>query len=145
MTEPRTGTVVLLEDNPTDIFVIRKVLASCGLDLELRIFRDGQEALRYLQDLDRDPSSPCPALFLVDLNVPKVDGIDVLRQLRRGSRCQRTPVIVVTSSTAEPDRAAAQRSGADAYFQKPKDLTAYMELAEVIKRVLRPLEYTQGG
>jgi two-component system response regulator len=130
-------TVLLLEDNPTDVFVIKEVVENCGLNLQLRIASDGREALEYLQDLDRDQASPGLALVLFDLNVPKVDGIEVLRQLRGGSRCKDTPVVVVTSSTTELDRAAAERLGAEAYFQKPKELTAYMELAQVIKRALR--------
>ena len=130
------GTVLLVEDNATDIFVITEVLESCGLNLRLRISRDGREALRYLQDLEEDHSSKCPVLVLMDLNVPKVEGIEVLRQLRHGSRCKRTPVIVVTSSDAERDRAAARGLGAEAYFQKPATLTAYMELAQLIKSVL---------
>jgi CheY-like chemotaxis protein len=72
----------------------------------------------------------------LDLNLPKISGIEVLQQLRAGSPCRRTPVIVVTSSTAEGDRAAVQRLGAEAYFQKPKSLAAYMQLAGLIKRVL---------
>jgi CheY-like chemotaxis protein len=127
---------LLVEDNPTDVFVIKEVLESSGLNIQPRIVSDGQDALRYLEDLNRDDSSPCPALVLLDLNIPKVDGIEILRRLRGESRCKATPVVVVTSSTADADRAAAQRLGAEAYFQKPKELAAYMELAQVIKRVL---------
>lgn len=140
--QPRT--VLLLEDNPTDVFVIKEVLERCRLNLRLRVVDNGLDALQYLQDSDRDTSSPCPALVLLDLNVPKVHGFEVLRRLRGGSRCHRTPVVVVTSSTAESDRAAAQRLGAEAYFEKPKDLTAYMELERVIKRVLGVPEVGEG-
>ena len=129
--------MLVLEDNPTDVFVIKEVLAICAPHLQIRVAVDGREALQYLQDLDQDESATCPALVLVDLNVPKVDGIEVLRRLRRGSRCKRTPVVVISSSTADKDRAAARRLGAEAYFQKPKDLMAYMELANVIKGVLQ--------
>jgi len=125
--------VLVVEDNPTDMFIMREVLERCGLNL--RIASNGQEALLFLQNLERDEKSPCPALVLLDLNLPKVAGIEVLRELRR-SRCSRTPVIIVTSSIAEADRVAAQRLDADAYFQKPKDLPEYMELAHVIKRIL---------
>jgi len=133
---PRPRLVLLLEDNPVDVFVITEVLESLGLDFQLRIACDGGEALAYLQDLDQNPSIPIPSLLLLDLNVPKVDGIEVLRRLRDGSRCNRMPVVIVTSSTAEPDRAAARRLGVDAYFEKSNDLMAYMELAEVIRRIL---------
>jgi CheY-like chemotaxis protein len=129
--------VLLVEDNPTDVFVIKEAIERSGLDLNLRVARNGQEALHYLQDLARAEKPSCPALVLLDLNLPKVGGIEVLRKLRSSSPCSRTPVIVVTSSTAEADRAAVRRLGAEAYFQKPTSLAAYMELGEVVKRILR--------
>jgi CheY-like chemotaxis protein len=132
--------VLLVEDNPTDVFVIREAIARSGLKLNLRIASNGEEALRYLRDLARAEKPACPALVLLDLNLPKVGGIEVLQHLRNSSLCSRMPVIVVTSSTAEADRAAVRRLGAEAYFQKPTSLAAYMELAEVIKRVLRSAE-----
>ncbi len=132
--------MLLVEDNPTDVFVIKEAIERSGLNLNLRIARNGQEALLYLQDLAGSEKPSCPALVLLDLNLPKVGGIEVLRHLRSSSLCSRTPVIVVTSSTAETDRAAVRHLGAEAYFQKPTSLSAYMELAEVVKRILRPGE-----
>jgi CheY-like chemotaxis protein len=134
--------VLLIEDNPTDVFVIQEVIEQCGLRLRLRVARDGQDALRYLQDLAKSEPPSCPALILLDLNLPKVSGFEVLQYLR-DSPCKRTPVIVVTSSTAPADRAAVQSLRAEAYFQKPNSLTAYMQLAPLIKRVLAPTK--EGG
>lgn len=133
--------VLLVEDNSTDVFVIRRVLQECGLDRLLRVARDGQEAVHYLDSLARDTSLPGPSLVLLDLNIPKFSGIEVLRQLRAG-RCCRTPVIIVTSSVSESDRLSAENLGAEAYFQKPNDLEAYMGLVQVIKRILAP--YFEG-
>jgi len=82
--------------------------------------------------------SGCSDLVLLDLNIPKIDGIEVLRRLRRSSPCRQAPVIVVTSSTAEADRLAVERLGADAYFQKPNSLAAYMQLGQLIKQHLPP-------
>jgi CheY-like chemotaxis protein len=129
--------VLLVEDNPTDVFVIKEAIKRSGLDLNLHIATNGEEALLYLRDLARSEKPSCPALVLLDLNLPKVGGIEVLHHLRSSSPCSRTPVIVVTSSTAEADRAAVRRLGAEAYFEKPTSLTAYMELAEIVKRILR--------
>ena len=127
--------VLVVEDNGTDVFVIKRVLQECGLDRHVHVATDGQQALFYLENLSEDPLSPAPALVLLDLNLPKVSGIQVLRQLRAG-RWRQIPVIIVTSSVSEGDRRAAQALGAEAYFQKPDDLGAYMELADVIKRIL---------
>ena len=120
--------------------MIKEVLRECAYDFNLRVARDGQDALQYLRELDRDPASKCPALVLLDLNLPKVPGIEVLRELRRTSHCKYVPVIVVTSSTAEADRAAVQHLGTEAYFEKPANLAAYMKLAHVIDGVLRARE-----
>jgi DNA-binding response OmpR family regulator len=127
---------LLVEDSPTDVFVIKEALARTGLDLTVRVARDGEEALRYLREIAGNEKTPCPALVLLDLNLPKVAGFEVLKELRAKSRCQHTPVIVVTSSKTEQDRFAARRLGADEYFQKPKDLTEYMDLARLVRRVL---------
>lgn len=128
--------MLLVEDNPTDVFVIKEVIDRCELDLKLRVATDGQDAVHYFQDLARSEKPSCPALVLLDLNIPKVGGIEVLRHLRNGSPCSRTPVIVVTSSTAEADRMAVERLGAEAYFQKPTSLAAYMQLGQLIKQLL---------
>jgi CheY-like chemotaxis protein len=128
-------TVLLVEDNPTDVFVIKEVIDRCELDLELRVATDGQDAVHYFQDLAR-AEKPFPALVLLDLNIPKVGGIEVLKHLRSTSPCSRIPVIVVTSSTAETDRIAVERLGAEAYFQKPTSLAAYMQLGQLIKQLL---------
>ena len=124
-----------MEDNPTDVFVIKEVLEACGLNLGLHVSTNGQEALIFLKALVEDPHAACPVLVLLDLNLPKVTGIEVFRQLR-AARCSHTPVIVVTSSSAEPDLYIAQQLGAAGYFQKPTTLVEYMELATLIKRVL---------
>jgi CheY-like chemotaxis protein len=134
------GTVLLVEDNPTDLYVLRMVLERCKLDLDLHIARDGERALHYLEDLAQQKSA-CPALVLLDLNIPKVSGIEVLRQLRHASPCNRVPVIVVTSSGEAADRVEIQRLGANAFFQKPADLAAYMELVPLVKSVLG---YSEG-
>ncbi len=123
--------MLLVEDSPTDVFVIKEVLGGCAVNFRVDVAQDGQEALRYLQDTGR-----CPALVLLDLNIPKVDGLEVLRQLRASPRCQRTPVIVVSSSRADEDRSMAKQLGANAYFQKPADLETYRELGQVVERVL---------
>jgi CheY-like chemotaxis protein len=127
---------LLVEDNGTDVYVIRLVLRECGLDRDVRVASDGQEAIAYLRNLAEDASSPCPTLVLLDLNMPKIGGIEVLRHLRSGTRGRRTPVVIVTSSLSEKDRRAVEILGVQAYFHKPNDLTAYMQLTQVIKRIL---------
>jgi CheY-like chemotaxis protein len=111
------------------------VLKESGLRVQLQTADNGQEALLLLEETG-DEEFRCPALVLLDLNLPRISGLEVLRRLRSGERCRGTPVIVVTSSSAEEDRLAAERLGANAYFEKPADLASYRELAEVIRKVL---------
>jgi two-component system response regulator len=116
------------------------VIGRCELDLDIRVVNDGQDALQYVRNLTKAEKSACPALVLLDLNLPKIGGIEILRSLRGCSRCSRIPVIVLTSSTAETDRVAVEQLGAEAYFQKPTSLTAYMQLGKLIKQHLKPAE-----
>jgi len=127
-------TILVVEDSPTDLFVITEVIQKANVDLNVQVVKDGQEALLYLEQVAG--ADRCPVLVLLDLNLPKISGIEVLRRLRGCVRCNQTPVIVVTSSSADGDRAAAKRLGAEEYFQKPNDLDAYMQLAQIIRRVL---------
>ncbi|HWF09206.1 MAG TPA: response regulator [Bryobacteraceae bacterium] len=125
-----------MEDNPTDVFVVRDVLREYGLDLELRVAEDGQHALRYIEQMEGAADTPCPAMVLLDLNLPKIGGLEVLRKLRGDSRCHDVPVVVVSSSIADSDRSRARELGVQAYFQKPADLSAYAELARIIRETL---------
>ena len=129
--QSRVLQVLVVEDDPDFVDLLKDVL-----DRERHKVKAAdtlRKALQCLQTVEVD-------LVLLDLNLPKVAGLEVLRELRASSPCKDTPVIVVTSSTAGADRAAVQRLGAQAYFQKPTDLKAYMELALVIKRVLKIVE-----
>jgi len=128
--------VLLVEDNELDVFVIRDAVDRCNLNLQLVVVTDGEGAAAYLHGLAGDNTAPYPVLILLDLNIPKISGMEVLKRIRTGMRCTHTPVIVVSSSDAASDREAAKHLGAEAYFRKPADLTAYLDLCDVIKRVL---------
>jgi two-component system response regulator len=142
MTGQSVRTVLLVEDNPTDVFVIKEVMRRTGLNVRLHVLTNGEEALRYLDRFTGTVSPDCPSLIILDLNLPRVTGIEILRRLRGSEPSDQTPVIIVTSSTAERDRTAVQKLGADGYFQKPNDLSAYIELGKLVKRVLEPFDTT---
>jgi CheY-like chemotaxis protein len=127
---------LLVEDNPTDAFVIKGVLKECGLEYQLHVAADGETALAFLRDLEGDARAACPALVLLDLNLPKISGLQVLSLIRKGQRCNKMPVVIVTSSDSAIDRAATRALGATAYFRKPSDLDGFSELCNVIRRVL---------
>ena len=117
--------------------MIREVLADRELAVELQVARDGEMALRYFEHLEADETSVGPALILLDLNVPRIDGIEVLQRLRMRSRWKDVPVIVVTSSKTLTDRTLAAKTGADAFFQKPSELAEYTELVALVRKVLK--------
>lgn len=128
--------VWLIEDNQVDVFVIRDILQKTGLDLELTVFEDGENTLARFNE----PGRPCPDLVLLDLNLPRISGIDVLKAVRTSDRCGSVRVIVVTSSQSPEDRRAVEDLSGDAYFAKPGDLRQYQKLGDLIQQVLaRPV------
>lgn len=128
--------VLLAEDNSGDVFLVREALRLQRMDYVLRVLKDGVEANAYLERMGSGPESPCPDVFLVDLNLPSGDGHDLLEKFRAHAGCATIPVVVVTSSDAPRDRERAAKSGANAYFRKPSDLKEFMELGAVVANVV---------
>jgi DNA-binding response OmpR family regulator len=128
--------VVLIEDNPTDVLLVREAISAHDLNVELDLMEDGEQAIRFIAEIDANPQARCPQLFLLDLNLPKVSGVEVLGSIRRSNRCANCPVLVITSSDAQNDRARSTALGATAYFRKPSGYEAYMRLGEVIQQLL---------
>jgi CheY-like chemotaxis protein len=128
--------VMLVEDNNTDILVITQVLRDLRLETQLQVVTDGEAALEVWDAIDCDAERQCPALVLLDLNLPRVSGIQVLKHIRESRRCANIPVVIVTSSDSAKDMAAIRELKATAYFQKPADLAEYMDLGRIIEGVL---------
>jgi two-component system response regulator len=130
-----TKTILLVEDNPSDIGLTKRALSKGHILNELVVAEDGQEALDYLfgtgSRATGDPP-PLPNLILLDLKLPKVDGHEVLRQIRGNSRTKRLPVVILTSSKAQQDILASYDLGANSYIQKPVD---FLQFAEAIKNL----------
>ena len=126
-------TILLVEDNPSDIDLTKRALANANIANELIVAEDGQEALDYLfgtgHYAGRD-AAPLLAVVLLDLKLPKVDGLDVLRRIRADERTKRLPVVILTSSQEEQDIAAGYDLGANSYIRKPVD---FSQFAEAIK------------
>ena len=126
--------ILLAEDNLADVLLVQKALEEHRIPHELYVVRDGAEALAFLARMGQG-QTPCPDVVLLDLNLPKVDGSAVLSAFRRHPQCVHTPVVVVTSSDAERDRARMAELGATRYFKKPTDLDAYLLLGAVVREV----------
>lgn len=128
--------ILLVEDNRGDILLIRRALAIHAIEHELHVVSNGAEAIEFLEQVGRPGGSACLDLMLLDLNLPKVDGSEILMELRRNQTCAAIPVIVVSSSNAAGDRTRITELGISHYFQKPSDLEEYMQLGAVVRNVL---------
>ncbi|MGH9663434.1 MAG: response regulator [Bryobacteraceae bacterium] len=114
--------IVVVEDNPGDVFLIRKALQEKGIEFELTCFDDGQEALKGLPE----SGQAVPDLILLDLNLPKVDGVDVLRAIRQMPRFADVPVAILTSSESPLDRHRTESLGASRYIKKSSTLEDFL-------------------
>jgi len=129
-------TILLAEDNPGDVFLVRRALEKHDLDCKLIVVEDGQAALHFMEEADADDGVVCPDLVLLDLNLPRATGSRVLTRIRQSPRCTRTPIIIITSSDSPLDRETAARLGATGYFQKPGDLAGFMQLGRIVRDAL---------
>jgi two-component system, response regulator len=124
------GTILLVEDNPSDIGLARRALEKKRIKNPLVVAHDGQEALDYLfgtgQYLGRDLSD-LPSVVLLDINLPKLDGLSVLRRIREDQRTKFLPVIMLTTSKEEQDLVTSYDIGANSYIRKPVDFTQFAE------------------
>jgi two-component system, response regulator len=125
-----TDPIVLVEDNEDDIVLTRRALSQNKIGNPLVIARDGAEALELL--LGSNGHSLHPALILLDLQLPKVDGLTVLKRLREDARTKLTPVVVLTSSKAEQDVVAGYNLHANSYIRKPVDFDQFTEAVRQI-------------
>jgi DNA-binding response OmpR family regulator len=128
--------IVVVEDNPTDVFMIREAITSYGLNADLETMEDGQTAVDFIERIDADESTLCPSLMLLDINLPRTDGFAVLERLRRSKRCADVPVIMMTSSATRADRTKATDLGTDVYFQKPCGYDAFIKIGDIIGNLL---------
>lgn len=120
--------ILLVEDDPNDVELTLRALKARNLVNEVFVARDGAEALDFFFGDGKHPWHQIgivPRVILLDLKLPKVDGLEVLRRLKRDERTRALPVVILTSSREEPDIAAAYRLGANSYIVKPVDFEAF--------------------
>lgn len=106
-----------------------------NLPLDLLVAQDGEQAIDFIARAEADPGAAGPDLLLLDINLPKRDGFDVLRYVRASERCRNAPVLVITSSDSPSDRQQAAELGAG-YFQKPPSYEEFMKLGGVLRKML---------
>lgn len=119
--------ILLVEDNPRDEALTRRALQKHNFQAAVVVARDGAEALDYLLGSDGTPAGALPQLVLLDLKLPKIDGLEVLRRIRANETTRLLPVVILTSSTEERDILEGYRLGTNSYVRKPVDFVAFTE------------------
>lgn len=122
------GTILLVEDNPDDVALTMRAFRKNSIGNPVDVAADGAEALGYLLDPDR----PLPALVLLDINLPKVNGLDVLRRVRADERTSLLPVVVLTTSNEERDIIESYHLGANSYVRKPVVFSDFLEAVRML-------------
>lgn len=122
--------ILLVEDNPMDVDLTVRALKRHRVPNPVEVARDGEEALAWLPRWEA--GEPPPAAILLDLKLPKVDGLDVLRQLKAHPTLRTIPVVVLTTSSEDGDVQAAYQLGANSYIVKPVDFEKFVEVAAQI-------------
>jgi two-component system, response regulator len=128
----RTRVILLVEDNSDDVEITLRAFRKSNVLSEIVVVRDGVEALDYMFAAGTYAgrnTNPQPDVILLDLKLPKVGGLEVLRRLRGEERTRRVPVVVLTSSNEEKDIQSSYDLGANSFVRKPVDFTQFMEVA----------------
>jgi len=123
--------ILLIEDNPMDLDLTLRAFARKKFANEVQVARDGEEALAFLPRWDAGADQP--AVILLDINLPKVNGLEVLQQLKAHERYRRIPVVVLTSSREDRDLRTAYDLGVNSYIEKPVSFSKFIEVAEHIE------------
>jgi len=126
----KSKSILLVEDNPDDVELTIRALAKSHVANKLDLAADGVEAMEYLAGTGkfagRDPSV-LPQVVLLDLKMPRMDGLEVLRRIREDERTRLLPVVVLTTSSEERDRIESYKLGANSYIRKPVDFVQFAE------------------
>ena len=125
--------ILLVEDNPGDARLTREALRDAKVRNRLHVAADGVDALAFLRREGKHAAVPKPDLILLDLNLPKKDGREVLDEIKRDDRLRHIPVVILTTSQAERDIAESYRLRANAYVTKPVDLEQFLKVVRSIE------------
>jgi CheY-like chemotaxis protein len=134
--EGKLFRILLVEDNAGDVYLFEKALNEAQLRFELTVVRDGAQALAYIRREGNYANRPIPHLAVLDLNLPKSGGLQVLRAMRESRDLAAVPVAVASSSASPQDLAQTQELGVERYVTKPPDLDAFLEIGQVFRKML---------
>jgi two-component system, chemotaxis family, response regulator Rcp1 len=133
----RNIRLLLVEDNPGDVWLMREALRLAQFPVQLTLARDGVEATRYLHEIEAQGSDR-PDLVLLDLNLPRRNGREVLADIKRSNVLKTIPVVILSSSNADEERQQANALKASGFMTKPNSLPAYVEMAREMEKFWLP-------
>lgn len=128
--------VLLVEDNEADAYLFRKALESAGLNFELTVIEDGEEALDFVNGQGAYAGRPIPDLAVLDLNVPKNDTIELLKIMRQNEGLYHVPVVLLTSLVSPAAREKSEAFRVERYVTKPAELDEFLQIGAIMKDVL---------
>ncbi len=138
--ESKPAKILIVEDNDPDVFLVEEALRAHSVPAQIQRCQDGEEALQVLSQLDE---SEIPDIVIIDLNLPKVPGIEILKHARSLKHLDSVPVLILTSSQSHSDRTISMQLGADAYIAKPPTLPEF--LSSVGSGIRSLLERSDSG
>ena len=132
----RRSRILVIEDNPADVELLRRALRYAGLDCELAVIDDGVDALTFVRQSGTLSGGPVPDLAIVDLNLPKHGGLEIVAAMRANPLFSELAVVILTSSSAPRDRAVLERFQIARYMVKPPDLDEFLKIGSELKQIL---------
>lgn len=140
--QPRSVVILMAEDNPADVMLTKEALANIGLPHTLHVVENGIEAMEFLRQQGKYTEAPCPEIILLDVNMPRKNGLEVLAEIKIDMKLKNIPVIILTTSGSREDIAKAYASHADCYIIKPMDVDDFTHLVQSVQgfccRVVTP-------
>ena len=133
---PALVHLLLVEDNRADVLLVKDALELHQVKVQLHVAADGEEALQFIERVERDADAPSPGVVLLDLNLPKRTGAEVLSRVRQSDKLKDVPVVILTSSDSPKDREETTRLGANRYFRKPTGYDEFLNIGRVLKDVI---------
>jgi len=135
--------ILMLEDNAADVYLFRKALEDANVNFELTVFKDGGRALEFVRR-EESLGERAPDLAVLDVNVPKNDGLEVLDAMRKNRRFDSVPVVITSSSPSPPPYSTAAQFENVRYIRKPADLEEFLQIGVILRDILRD-RGSQGG
>lgn len=130
----KTFRILLIDDNDADVYLLRRALQKAGLAIEFTVLKDGAEGLAFARG--QGDSAPRLDLVVLDLNLPKSGGAEVLRAMKGNPALALVPVVVMSSSASKAEQAVIAELGAARFLTKPPDLEGFMKIGEIFREVL---------